>query len=258
MIDGLARLGHAAKGMVYLLVGWRALRGALRWSRPAGSTEALEELHKQPMGDSLLLGLAAGLACFALWRAVQTFWDPERLGKDWKGLVERAGFAVSGLFYGNLSAGALEMALEQVEPEDVKEQEQLAAFLLGQPLGQALVALAGLAVVGVGLGQLYKAWSGKFLKPLHVGEMSVWERRLVVPLAYAGLGARGCVFLAVGAFVMRAAWTVDPKQAESVQEIFLTLRRLPYGSGLLGLVGVGFLAYGLFMLVEARYRRLSR
>lgn len=258
MIEWFARLGHAAKGTVYLLVGYRALKGALRWIRPAGSSEALEGLQKQPLGDHLLLILAAGLAFFAVWRAVQTFWDPEGVGKSWRGLLERAGYAMSGLFYGNLSAGALEMAVEKVEPEDVHEQEQLAAFLLGQPLGEWLVAAAGLVVLGVGLAQLTKAWSGKFLEPLHVAEMGIWERRLVVPLAYAGLGARGCVFLALGVFVMRAAWTLDPKEVESVQEIFVTLRRLPYGTALLAMVGVGFIAYGLFMCLEARYRRLSR
>ncbi|ODT61788.1 hypothetical protein ABS71_16730 [bacterium SCN 62-11] len=258
MIEWFARLGHGAKGMVYLLVGYRALQGALRWMRPVGSSEALKALHKQPLGDPLLLILAAGLAFFALWRAFQTFWDPDGVGKSWKGLLERAGFALSGLFYGNLAAGALEMALEEVEPEDVHEQEQLAAFLLGQPLGQGLVALAGLTVIATGLGQLYKAWSGKFLEPLHVGEMRPWERRLMVGLAYAGLSARGCVFLALGAFVIRAAWTLNPKEVESVQEIFITLRRLPYGSALLAMVGIGFIAYGLFMGVEARYRRLNR
>ncbi len=166
MIEWFARLGYAAKGMVYLLVGYRALKGALHWIRPAGSSEVLEGLQKQPLGEPLLLILAAGLAFFALWRAVQTFWDPEGVGKDWRGLLERTGYAVSGLFYGNLAAGALEMALEQVEPEDVHEQEQMAAFLLGQPLGQWLVAGAGLAVLGVGVAQLHKAWSGKFLEPV--------------------------------------------------------------------------------------------
>ena len=257
MFEWFARLGHAAKGVVYLLVGYRALKGALRWIRPAGSGQALEALAKQPLGDPMLLVLAAGLSFFALWRAVQTFWDPDGVGRGWKGLLERGGFALSGLFYGNLAAGALEMAVEQPEPEDIHEQERLAAFLLGQPLGQWLVALAGAGVVAVGIGQIYKACSGKFLEPLHVSEMKVWERRLVVLLAYAGLTARGCVFLAVGVFFMRAAWTLDPRQVESVGEIFSTLRVLPYGTALLGLVGSGFIAYGLFMLLEARYRRLK-
>lgn len=257
MLEWFSRLGHAAKGVVYLLVGYRVLKGALRWIRPAGSSQALEALQKQPLGEPLLLILAAGLGFFALWRAVQTFWDPERVGRDWRGLLERAGFAMSGLFYGNLAAGALEMALERPEPEDIHEQEQLAAFLLGQPLGEWLVALVGMVVIAVGLGQLYKAWSGKFLEPLHLADMKAWERRVVVALAYAGLGARGCVFLALGAFVVRAAWTLDPGQVESVGEIFATLRSLPYGTHLLGLVGLGFVAYGLFMLVEARYRRLN-
>jgi len=257
MFDWLARLGHAAKGVVYLLVGYRALKGALRWIRPAGSSQALEALAKQPLGDPMLLVLAAGLSCFALWRAVQTFCDPDGVGRSWRGLLERAGFALSGLFYGNLAAGALELAWESPEAEDLHEQERLAAFLLGQPLGEWLVALAGAGVVAVGLAQLYKAYSGQFLEPLHVSEMKVWERRLVVFLAYVGLAARGCVFLALGAFVVRAAWTLDPKQVASVGEIFSTLRHLPYGTALLGLVGFGFMAYGLFMLVEARYRRLS-
>ena len=257
MLEWIARLGHSAKGLVYLLVGYRALKGALHWVRPGGSDQALAALDKQPSGELLLLVLAAGLGFFALWRAVQTFWDPDGVGRARRGLLERAGFAMSGFFYGNLAAGALEMALEQPEPEDIHEQEQLAAFLLDQPLGEWLVALVGGVTVAVGVGQLYKAYSGKFLEPLHVAEMKGWERSLVTFLAYFGLAARGCVFLALGAFVMRAAWTLNPRQVQSMGEMLVTLRRLPYGPALLGLVGSGFVAYGLFMLVEARYRRLG-
>lgn len=257
MINWLARLGYGAKGVVYLLVAWRTIQAGLWLTRPTGSEGAMQGLDKHPDGDPLLLVLAIGLAAFCLWRIVQTLLDPDCLGRSPKALITRAGFACSAFFYGNLASGALEMAVERPEPEDRHEQERMAAFLFDQPLGELLVALAGVAVLLTGVAQLAKARNQKFLEPLHVREMGRGERRIVILLAYLGLCARGLVFGAIGLFIVRAAWHVNPQEVQSLPEILLSLRHLPHGSALLCALGAGLGCYALYMLLVARYRRVA-
>ena len=57
----LARLGYAAKGVVYLLVGWIAATAAWNGGATADSEEALAFLLEKPLGRPLLAVVALGL-----------------------------------------------------------------------------------------------------------------------------------------------------------------------------------------------------
>ena len=59
-----ARLGYAARGFVYLLLGWVALRAALDGERVGNSGDALALLRADH--NWLFLAVAAGLAVFGL------------------------------------------------------------------------------------------------------------------------------------------------------------------------------------------------
>jgi hypothetical protein len=96
-VERLARLGYAAKGVVYVLVGGLALQAALgpggKTTDPAG---ALRTIVQQPFGKFLLAVVTLGLIGYALWRFAQSFLDAENKGKDAKGLVKRIGYGLSG------------------------------------------------------------------------------------------------------------------------------------------------------------------
>jgi hypothetical protein len=80
-IEGLARLGYAAKGVVYVLIGWLAVQAALgTGGRTTGSRGALLEILAGPFGRVALGVAAVGLAGYALWRFVQCFKDPRPRG----------------------------------------------------------------------------------------------------------------------------------------------------------------------------------
>jgi len=70
-----------------------------------------------------------------------------------------------------------------------------------------------------------------------------------------GLAARGAVFLLIGFFLGRAAARHDPQQAAGVRESLLALAG--FGRWALGAVALGLIAYGVYQLVEARYRRID-
>jgi hypothetical protein len=57
-------------------------------------------------------------------------------------------------------------------------------------------------------------------------------------------------------FLLLAASRADPRQARGSGEALQALGQQPCGRYSLALVGAGLLAYGLFQLVVARYRRI--
>ena len=59
-----------------------------------------------------------------------------------------------------------------------------------------------------------------------------------------------------GFFIVRAAWEYDPKEAIGLDGALAKLANAEYGPLLLGVVAAGLFAYGLFCLVQARYRRV--
>ena len=65
------------------------------------------------------------------------------------------------------------------------------------------------------------------------------------------------VYGVIGATVGVAAYRYDPDAARGLDGALAALRDQPYGPVLLGAVGVGLAAYGLYCGVNARYRRFE-
>jgi TctA family transporter len=79
---------------------------------------------------------------------------------------------------------------------------------------------------------------------------------VVVPLAKVGYGARGLASLPLGVFLVMAGIQARAGEARSWGGALQALEGQPFGSWALGLVAAGLIAFGLFGLVEARYRRI--
>ena len=69
------------------------------------------------------------------------------------------------------------------------------------------------------------------------------------------LAARGVVFGLIGLFLIQAALQHNPEQAGGLDEALQALARQGHGRLLLGVVAVGLVAYGSYMLLIAWYRR---
>ena len=124
------------------------------------------------------------------------------------------------------------------------------------PAGRWLVALGGLAVIGAGLWNLYRGLSRKFEEKWR-GGMTRSERTWGSRAGVLGHLARGVVFTLIGVFLTKAAVEYDPQDAIGLDGALQKVADAPYGPWLLGLTAAGLLAYGVYCLVDARYRDVS-
>jgi hypothetical protein len=130
------------------------------------------------------------------------------------------------------------------------------ARLMSQPWGQWLVGIVGLIVIGSGLYQIHKGYAAKFLKNLYLTGLSADGRKWAIASGRIGYIARGIVFGIIGIFFIVAAVQTDPSEARGLGGALRTLAEQPFGPWVLGLVAAGLIAFGIYSVVEARYRRI--
>ena len=250
-VPPLARLGYAAKGVVYLLVGWIALRAAIEAGSPEGASGALAELADERGGRIMLLLVAVGLLCHVVWRLVQALMDPEHRGDaDAKRWTMRAFYALSAVIYGSLALTA--WSLSRGEGAGSGDGQQVwIRTLLEQPLGTWLVMLAGIGVALYGLHQLYKSWQGDIDRRMTGTDAKV--SRGVRLVGRIGTAARGFVLLPIGWFVFTAGREYRADAAAGTEDV---LRMLGHG-WLLTVVAIGLMAYGVHQIAKAIYRRIE-
>ena len=255
---GLGRLGFAAEGLVYALIGILAVQVALgRGGATTDNRGALTHIVAAPFGRFLLIVVAIGIAGYALWRFLQAALDTDNVGTGAKGIVKRLGNAATGAIHVALALSALRV-LQTGNPGKTSDTSTKGwtAELLSKPFGQWLVVLAGVFVIGMGGYQIYKGIKAKFRKELKLGEMSAAEEQWFTILGRVGHCARGIVFALIGLFLIVAARRGNPGEAHGLDGTLATLAQQPFGPWLLGAVALGFVAFGVFLFAEARYRRM--
>ena len=81
-------------------------------------------------------------------------------------------------------------------------------------------------------------------------------RRLIERLGVVGHLARMVVFGLIGVFLVKAAVDYNPNDAVGVDGALAKLVHHSYGHLLLGIVAAGLIAFALYSLSDARYRRV--
>jgi len=254
----LARFGYAAKGVVYLIIGGLAALAAFTGGgRTTDSRGAFEEILSQSYGKLLLGAVAVGMAAYAVWRFVQAVKDTENKGSDAKGIARRIGYAVIGVIHIGLAYSAAQLVFGSGGGSrgDAASKEWTAT-LLAQPFGQWLVGAVGLGFIAFAVSQFYKAYTTKFREKLKTNEMDEKTQTFATRAGQAGLSARGVVFGIVGVFLILAAWHSNAGEARGLSGALRALEQQSYGQWVLGIVALGLIAYGFYMLVQARYRRI--
>jgi hypothetical protein len=253
----LARLGYAAKGVVYALIGILVIQAALGFRSPnINPRDALVTLFKQPFGKVLLWLIAIGLVGYVVWRMAEAFLDPEHKGSDLKGIIRRVGFFISGVGYAALAYAAIQLALGNWYGGTGSSTEKLTGTVMGLPFGRWLIGLAGVVVVGIAISVFYIAYTKSFKKRLKLEELSDTMEAAITRLGQFGVAARGVVYAIIGAFLILAAWQQNPSKATGIGGALAAVAAQPYGVWLLWVMGAGLIAYGIFAVGVARYRRI--
>jgi hypothetical protein len=256
----LARVGFASRAVLSCTIGILAALAAFgdRDGQVTDQKGALRALHDRPFGQVLLGIVAVGLFGYALWLFVQATMDPERPARPKKTRpFLRLGWFVAGLGHVGLGVYAIGLVTGAALGNSEDGVKSWTQRLLGwDGIGPALVVGLGLVVIGLAFWDLYKAVKAKLDKHLDLSRLARSTRKVIVDLSRFGLASRGVVFALIGSFLIMAAVTTNPREAKGLGDALATIRGWTFGWVLLAIVAIGFVAYGGYQLVEARYRRI--
>ena len=252
--EWLSRAGFVARALVYGIIGVLALKLAVgHGGKLANQQGALHTVAHQPFGKLLLTLVAVGLGGYSLWRLVRAGIGHGPEGSD-TGFERVAAFA-SGIAYGAICALAIEILLGAGRGTEVNPKKSTAGVFVW-PEGTWIVGLAGGLMIVVALYQGYRGLTKKFLDDSKVEEMGPTVKKWIGRLGLIGHVARMIVFGLIGIFLVKAAIDYNPNKAVGLDGALAKLAHTSYGPLLLGIVATGLIAFGLYSLSDARYRRI--
>jgi hypothetical protein len=257
-LQWLARTGFFVKGVIYLIVGMLALQVAAQaGGRVTGTRGALLTVLEQPFGRTLLLIAAVGLFGYAAWRIIQGILDPERYGTGWKGLGMRIGFVGRGVMHAAIGWQALRL-YNGLRAGRGSTERAVASEALAWPLGDWALVLTGLGVIAFAVHEVYSASKGRLEKNLDIGELRREAGNWAVAVSRFGVAARAIVLGLLGWGAVSAGWFRDASEVNTTASSLRTLGAQPgdLGRFLLAVAAAGFLAYGFYQFVHARYLRI--
>jgi uncharacterized protein DUF1206 len=247
-----ARFGIAARGVVYVVIGFLAIKLALGDGGKATDQQgAMATIAKQPAGTLMLAAVAIGLLGYATWRLLRAALGGTG-GQD--DLKDRVDGVASGISYAILFLGAVKILAGS--GGGGANPDQATGGVLGWPAGPWLVGAVGLVLIGVGVQQGYKGVTRQFMDETNTESMSDPVEHAYTAFGIFGHIARMAVFALIGWFVIKAAVEFDPDKAVALDGALAKLAHAPYGPVLLGIVAAGLIGFGAFSLVESRYRRV--
>jgi hypothetical protein len=237
--------------LVHALIGLLAIGVALGAGGRADQGGALRQIAQTPGGVIWLWLVTIALAALGLWLIVGAFVLRSRDPKN------RIGYRVveigKGLAYLVLAAAALTSA-RGGQSNSEADVGALSSALIATPGGVfALLVIAALVIV-VGAYFVNKGVRRTFLDDIDLPMGKVG--RTVVAVGIFGYVAKGVALGVVGVLLGIAAVKADPAQASGLDGSLRMLSQLPLGQVILVLIGLGFIAYGLYCFVRARLAKL--
>jgi hypothetical protein len=255
LFEGLARMGYAARGVIYALIGVLAIRLASDVAAPRPNQQgAMHQIAQQRFGHALLIATAVGLGGYALWRLAQALigHTPE-YGEHSK--LDRIGAVGSAVAYAAFALLAISV-LRGTDGSSSAQTKKTTAGVLEWPAGRELVGAVGLLFIGIGIYQAYLGLSKKFLKYSKTGQMSRSVLRAFTAIGEIGLVARAIAFALIGIFVLKAAIDYSPKDAVGIDGALAKLTQHTYGTTALYVVAAGLITFGAYSIADARYRKI--
>jgi len=250
-LETWARLGYAARGIVYVLLGYIALSTG----KALSTGETVKAVEQLPGGAPLLVVLALGLFGYGAFKIYSAVLDLDNEGDETKGRVKRIARGLGGTAYLFLSFVATRQLF--TDGKDVADAGQASGSSGGRQDaaqqvadsagGNSLLVIAGLIILAVAATQFYIAYKAKFANEMPGAPA------LVKPAGQVGYAARAIIIAITGYFTIKAG--LDDERLRNFGDA-LALVRTEYPAAF-KVIAVGLILFGLVSLMMARYRRIA-
>jgi Domain of Unknown Function (DUF1206) len=252
-LDVVARSGFAVMAVLHIIVGAIAIAIAFGQPGQAEATGAIEQLAANPWGPAVLWTCV--VACFglALWQLSEA-----TLRTRGKARKERIGKLISSGFlaiaYGSvgLSFAGFAVGLGGDSGETTRD---FSTALLNTPYGLPVLVALGLTIIGVGIYFVVKGVRRGFKEELFHFD-GTRRGKLIDSLGVTGHVAKGLALGLAGMLFVIAAAKHSPEESTGLDGSLKALRDHLFGPYLLVAIGAGFICYGIFALVRARFGRM--
>lgn len=250
------RWGFVVKGIIYILSGLFALIAAIGpGGRTVGRLGVVRWLNQKPLDATIFILILLGLCGYILLRFMQAIKDTNHKGSNWKGVIKRSGYLISGLIYLMFMVAGSYILFPRA---GVWEEDEVSyvKFVLSLPTGNFIVGTIGVISAAYGVLEIVRAFKGSFKNSLSVDHLSESRKKMIVALGTTGYLSRGIILSLTGYFVFEAA--VDAYQEETgfTSQAYEFLSYI-LGNFMMGTVATGFAIYGIFMFIKAKYYQVS-
>ncbi|UII25387.1 DUF1206 domain-containing protein [Fulvivirga maritima] len=254
--EKLARIGHAAKGIVYGIAGVLTLMAAFNMGgQKAGKTQVIDFLQKQAFGQVLVILMGIGLACYAFYRFVQVAGKSEKLQdkSDLKRTALKVGFFISGIIYLGFAYYAISQVLGSSGSSG--SSKGLLSSMMEHSWGIVVIYIASGLLLIKAIYQFVKVANKEYYEGVRGMNVGVQKAKSIVRKAGAiGFIARGILIGITAYFFFQAANTHDASQVQGTSGAFSFLQQSSSGPWLMAAVALGLIGYSVYMIIVSRYK----
>lgn len=252
----LARSGFAANGLVHILIGIIVLVAAVGGRGESDQAGAFKAIAAAPLGFVVLWVIAVALWALAVWHFAEGLLarapgsDASDVAKKWGLRVSEWGQAAVFAALGAISAAVALGA----RPDADEAAQATSRGVLSIPGGVFLLGAVGLGVLIAGIAFFVMGVRRSFRTKVEIPSGGLG--RGIEALGVVGFVAKGVALAIIGVLLLIATVRLDPDTAGGLDGAIDALLALPFGPVPAGIVGVGFIAYGVFCGFRARYAKL--
>lgn len=246
------RIGYVAKGVLYLCAGGLLIESAVRSGLAPTESVTASAVVASPLAAALLLLAAFSAAAYAAWLLICATVDrvPRTTIADlW---VRRAAYAASGLLHTALALYAAQLLSRRASGE--LDQGWLTRVLSWGSGGEMLIGSLGVALAAFSAREILRANIHEDGDRLDLRDMRPRVRPWVRRMGTFGRTIRGVVLALVSMSFIFAAARRSASEPMGLTQTVFTIESWAFGWIVLGIAGIGLLAYGLFELIESGHR----
>jgi hypothetical protein len=134
-------------------------------------------------------------------------------------------------------------------------EQHAATGVLSWPGGPVLVVVTGLVTAGIGIALVVKGVKVDIGEEIDLRSVPACTRQVAIRLGQLGYVTKGVALAVVGGLLGYLAVGSDRREV-GLDGALKTILQQPFGRFLLTAVAVGFVAFGLYWMLQSRFRRL--